>query len=68
MKSWVKKFCVMTQDIPIATRTRLLDQNSVATLSKSVVTESNKKLKEQVETENYKLRQKLGQRPNTLSR
>ena len=39
------KFGVATQDIPVVTRTRLLHQNSVATLSKSVATESNKGLK-----------------------
>ena len=33
-------FCIMTQDIPIKTRTRLLDQSSVTTLSKFVVIES----------------------------
>ena len=43
---------------PIATRTRLLHQNSVATLSKSVATESKKMLKEPVMTENCMLRQK----------
>ena len=43
---------------PIATRTRLLYQNFVVTLSKSVATESKKMLKEPVATENYMLRQK----------
>ena len=32
------RFGVATQDNPIATRIRLLHQNSVATLSKSIVT------------------------------
>ena len=49
----------MTQDIPVAIITRLLDQNSVMTLLKSVMTKSKKKLKEQVTAENCKLRQKL---------
>ena len=34
----VNMFGVATQDIPVATRTRLLHQNSVATLSKSIRT------------------------------
>ena len=42
----------VTQEIPVVTRTRLLDQNSVATLSKSVMIEFKKKLKEQVAIEN----------------
>ena len=50
------KFGVTTQDIPIATRRRLLHQNSVATLSKSVVKKSKKDLMNQVVTENNKLR------------
>ena len=36
------KFSVATQDISIVIRTRLLHQNSVATLSKSVASESKK--------------------------
>ena len=36
-------FCVATQDIPVETRTRMLDQNSVVTLSKFVATESKEK-------------------------
>ena len=54
----VDKFCVATQDIHVVIRIRLLDQNSITTLSKSVMTESKKKLREQVATENCKLRQK----------
>ena len=50
--------CVTTQDIPVVTRTILLDQNSIATSPKSIVTESKKKLREQVTIENSKLRQK----------
>ena len=33
-----KRFGVATQDIPVATITRLLQQNFVATLSKSITT------------------------------
>ena len=53
------KFSVATRDIPIATRTRLLHQNFVTTLSKSVATESKKELKEQVAIEDCMLRQRL---------
>ena len=55
------RFGVATQDIPVATRTRLLHQISIATLSKSIATESKKELrkgrdkKQQATTEaNYK--------------
>ena len=51
-------FGVETQDIPITTRTRLLHQNYVATLSKSIATKSKKELKNQVATENSRLRQR----------
>ena len=51
-----KRFGVVTQDIPVATRTRLLQQNFVVTLSKSIATESKKELINQVTTENNKLR------------
>ena len=54
----VNKFGVTTQDILVATRRRLLHQNSVATLSKSVATKSKKYLRNQVATENNKLRQR----------
>ena len=40
------RFGVATQYILVATRTRLLHQNSVATLSKSVATESKKEIRE----------------------
>ena len=43
---------------PVTTRTRLLHQNSIATLSKSIKTESKKKLRESVLTKNYMLQQK----------
>ena len=43
-------FCVATQDIRVETRTRMLDQNSVTTLSKFVTTKSKTKLREQVTT------------------
>ena len=46
-----KRFGVATQGIPVVTRTRLPHQNSVATLSKSVATESKKEFREQVATE-----------------
>ena len=47
------RFGVVIQYIPIATRTRLLHQNSTATLSKSVAIESKKEFREQVATEDY---------------
>ena len=50
------RFSVATQYIPIATRTRLLHQNYVATLSKYVSTEFKKELGEQVAIEDYMLR------------
>ena len=53
------KFGVATQDIYVATRTRLVNKNYVATLSKSVATESKNKPREQVATENNKQRKKL---------
>ena len=40
-----KWFGVATQDIPVTTRTRLLHQNSVTTLSKSVATKFKKELR-----------------------
>ena len=43
---------------PIATRTRLLRQNSVTKLSKSIETKSKKKLREPVAIENCMLQQK----------
>ena len=52
------KFGVVTQDIPVATRTRRLHKNSVTTLSKSVTTEFKKKPREQVAIEIYMLRQR----------
>ena len=45
------RFGVMTQGIPVATRTRLLNTNYVATLSKYVPTQSKSKPREQVATE-----------------
>ena len=44
------KFGVATQEINVAIRTRLLNKNIVATLSKSVAIESKNKLREQVTT------------------
>ena len=52
------RFDVATQDISVATRRRLLHQNYVATLSKSVMIESKKELRIQVTTENNRLRQR----------
>ena len=52
------KFGVATQYIPFATRTKLLHQNFVSTLSKSVATKFKKELKEQVMTEDCILRQR----------
>ena len=52
------RFGVMTQYIPVATRTRLQHQNFVTTLSKSVTKESKKELKEQVVTEDCMIRQR----------
>ena len=52
------RFGVATQDILVATRTRLLHQNFVVTLSKFVMTESKKELRNQVATENNMLRQR----------
>ena len=45
----------MTQYIPIEIRTRLLHQNSISTLSKSVAIESKKEFREQVAIEDYML-------------
>ena len=50
------RFGVATQGTPVATRMRLLHQNSVMTLSKYVVTKSKKELRNQVTTENNRLR------------
>ena len=50
------RFSVVTQYIPVATKTRLLHQNSVVTLSNSVETESKKELREQVAIEDCILR------------
>ena len=52
------RFGVVTQDIPVATRTRLLHQNYITTVSKSIETESKKDLRNQVATENNKLQQR----------
>ena len=55
-KLYANRFGVATQDIPVATRTRLLHQNSIATLSKSFTTKSKKELREQVATKDCMLR------------
>ena len=52
------RFGVATQYIPIVTKTRLLHKNYVVTLSKFVVTESKKALREQVTTEDCMPRQR----------
>ena len=59
------RFGVATQGIPVSTRTRLLNKiyvvtlsKYVATLSKYVETQSKSKPREQVATENKKLRQR----------
>ena len=61
-------FGVVTQGIPVATRTRLLNKIYVTTLSKYVATQSKSKPKEQVTTENKKLRQRHQKRLKALSR
>ena len=61
------RFGVTTQGIPVTTRTRLLNKIYVATLSKYVATQSKSKPKEQVATENKKLRQRQRQRLKALS-
>ena len=50
------RFGVVTQGIPVATRTRLLNTIFVATLSKYVATQSKIKPREQVATKYKKLR------------
>ena len=47
----INRFGVTTQYISVVIRTRLLHQNSVATLSKSIVIKFKKELREQVATE-----------------
>ena len=61
------RFGVVTQSIPAATRTRLLNKIYVATLSKYVATKSKSKPREQVTTENRKLRKRQRQRLKALS-
>ena len=51
-----KTFGVTTQYSHVETKTRLLHQNYVTTLSKSIATESKKKLREQVATKDCMLR------------
>ena len=57
-KLGTNKFGVATQGILVSTRTRLLNTNYVATLSKYVTAQSKSKPREQVATEDYKLRQR----------
>ena len=61
------KFYVATQDTPIVTRTRLLRQNYVMTLSKFVTIESNKKHRKLVTTENVGHDKIWGTKIKTLS-
>ena len=55
-KMGANRFGVATQGIPIATRTRLLNTNYVATLSKYVPTQFKSKPREQVAREYKELR------------
>ena len=57
-KLGANRFGVATQGISVATRTRLLNTNYVATSSKYVTTQSKRKPREQVTTEDYKLHQR----------
>ena len=57
-KLGANRFGVTTQYIHVATRTRLLRQNYVTTLSKSVTTEFKNELREQVVIEDCMLRQR----------
>ena len=57
-KLGANRFGVATQDISVATRTRLLNIIYVTTLSKYVVTQSKSKPREQVAIEYKKLRQR----------
>ena len=52
------KTTLLQQDNLVATRTRLLHQNYVVTLLRSVATKSKKKIRESVITENCMIRQK----------
>ena len=54
-KLCANRFGVATQGIPVAVRTRPLNTNYVATLSKYVTTHSKSKPSEQVVIEYYKL-------------
>ena len=58
---------VMTQSIPVAIRTILLNKIYVVTLSKYVATQSKSKRGEQVMTENKNLRQRQRYRLKALS-
>ena len=62
------RFGVVTQGIPVTTRSRLLNKIYDATLSKYVATQSKSKSREHVATENKKLRQRQRQRLKALSR
>ena len=62
------RFGVSTKGIPVETRTRSLNKIYVTTLSKYVTTQSKSKPKEQVSTENKKVRQRQRQRLKSLLR
>ena len=57
-KLGANRFGVATQSIPVATRTRLLNTNYVATLSKYVPTQFKSKPRERVAIEFKKIQQR----------
>ena len=67
-KLGANRFSVATQGILVVTRTRLLNTNHVATLSKYVTTQSKSKPREQVAIEYKNLRQRQRERLKALSR
>ena len=67
-KMGANRFGVVTQGIPVATRTILLNTNYVVTLSKYVATQSKCKPRELVATEYKKLLQRQRQRLKALLR
>ena len=60
------KLYVATQDTPVVTRTRLLHQNYVATLSKSIETKSMKKLRKPIATKTIGYGRSYGTYTKTL--
>ena len=67
-KLGANRFGIVTQSLPVITRTRLLNTFYVTNLSKYVATQSKSKPREQVVTEHKKLRQRQQQRLKALSR